>query len=153
MQLNFSRVRLKKILGRTCATSRMRKEQKSIRDSESLPVVQQLTHIRPISLSKPIRDSEGQTTPPPPDWPWSRYSCTCVCASEMREREVSNRDVRSVANLATLQTPLAFFSPKKRLVTNIATSWTKCSESLIVCTSAAARDQRAHTFLCICSVQ
>ncbi len=35
-------------------------EKKSLRDSESLPVVQQQTHIRPISWSKPIRDSEGR---------------------------------------------------------------------------------------------
>ncbi len=34
---------------------------KSVRDSESLPVVQQQTHIRPISWSKTIRDSEGRT--------------------------------------------------------------------------------------------
>ncbi len=32
---NFSRVRQKKIWGRTCATSRSRREKKSIRDSES----------------------------------------------------------------------------------------------------------------------
>ncbi len=58
-------------------TSRSRGK-KSIRDSESLPVVQQQTHIRPISSSKPIRDSEGQTPPPligrGPDIP----VCMCV---------------------------------------------------------------------------
>ncbi len=40
------------------------REKKSLCDSESLPVVQQQTHIRPISWSKPIRDSEGRTPPP-----------------------------------------------------------------------------------------
>ncbi len=39
---NFSRVRLKKIWGRTCATSRSRKK-KSLRDSESLSAVLQQT--------------------------------------------------------------------------------------------------------------
>ncbi len=74
------------------------REKKSLSDSESLPVVQQQTHIRPISWSKPIRDSEG-----PSDWPWSRYSCTCVyicksvCCCSQTEREVS-RDARSVTN-------------------------------------------------------
>ncbi len=33
---------------------------KSLCDSDSLPVVQQQTHIRPISWSKPIRDGEGR---------------------------------------------------------------------------------------------
>ncbi len=54
-------VRLTKIRGRTCVTSRSRK--KSLCDSESLPMVQQQTHIRLISWSKPIRDSEGRTPP------------------------------------------------------------------------------------------
>ncbi len=61
----------------------------------SLPVVQQQTHIRPISWSKPISDSEGRTALPS-DWPWSRYSCTCVyvwkcvcyCSQTGRERWV-----------------------------------------------------------------
>ncbi len=39
------------------------REKKSLCDSESLPVFQQQTHIRPISGSKPIRDSEGRTPP------------------------------------------------------------------------------------------
>ncbi len=54
---------------------------------------------------------------------------------------MSSRDVCSVANLANLsldlapfQTPLVTFSllKKKRLVTNLATSWTNFSESLRV---------------------
>ncbi len=70
-------------------------------------MVQQQTHIRPISWSKPIRDSEGWT---PlligcgPDIPV--HVCTfenaCAAAVRQREIEVSSRDARSVANLATL---------------------------------------------------
>ncbi len=58
----------------------IREKKKSLCDSESLPVVQQLTHIRPISWYKPIKDSEGRNPPPPigrgPDIP------ARVCASE-----------------------------------------------------------------------
>ncbi len=72
VQPNFSIVQLKQIWAVQISCSR----EKKVCDSESLPVVQQQTHIRPISWSKPIRDSEGQT--PLSDWPWSRYSCTCV---------------------------------------------------------------------------
>ncbi len=68
-------------------------DSESLRDSESLPVVQRQTHIRPISWSKPIRDSEGRTPPPligrGPDIP------VCVCMFEnacaaVRQREVSS---------------------------------------------------------------
>ncbi len=106
---NFSRMR-----GRTSATSHLSKK-KSLCDSESLSVVQQKTHLRLMSSSKPIRDSEGQT--PPSDWPWTRYSCTCVCAHlqmhhvcccNNTEREVISRDARSVANLARFS---AFVDP------------------------------------------
>ncbi len=41
-------------------TSRSRKEKK-VSATLSLPVLQQQTHIRLISWSKPIRDSEGRT--------------------------------------------------------------------------------------------
>ncbi len=69
-----------------------------------------------------------------------------MCCCSQAEREASNRDACSVVNLATFQTPLATcFSPKKRLVTNLATSWTNFSESLFVGTAATARDQRAHS--------
>ncbi len=47
---NFSRVRLKKIWGRTCATSRSRTEKK-VSTTLSLPVLLQQTHIRLISWS------------------------------------------------------------------------------------------------------
>ncbi len=70
---------------------------------------QQQTHIRPISWSKPIRDSEGRTPPLIGRGPDIQYKCTCenVCAAAVREREreVNNRDACSVANLATFQTP------------------------------------------------
>ncbi len=102
-------------------------------------MVRQQTHIRPISWSKPIRDSKGRT---PADWPWTRYSSMCVyvwkgvCCCSQTERGVSSRDARSVVNLATLsldlatfQTPLAtFFFFLFFLVTNLATSWTNFSE-------------------------
>ncbi len=78
---NFSMVRLKTIWGCTGATSCSKK--KSLCDSESLPVVQQQTHIRPISWSKPIRNSEGWT-PPPSDWLWSKYSCTSETVSSVK---------------------------------------------------------------------
>ncbi len=64
------------------------------------------------------------------------FENACAAAVRQTEREVS-RDAHSVANLATLsldlaifQTPLATFFPQKRLVTNLATSWTNFSESL-----------------------
>ncbi len=55
---NFSRVRLTKIWG--CVQPFEKKNKKSPR--LSLPVLQQQTHIRLISWSKPIRDSEVQTS-------------------------------------------------------------------------------------------
>ncbi len=58
---NFSRVRLQKIWGRTGASSHSEKEKKSIRDSVSLLFDNR--HVRLISWSKPIRDSEGRTPP------------------------------------------------------------------------------------------
>ncbi len=74
-------------------------EIKSLHDSESLPVVQQQTQIEPISWSKPIRDGEGRTPPligRGPDIP------VRVCKLEnAREREVSSRDMHSVAKKAT----------------------------------------------------
>ncbi len=64
--------------------------------------------------------------------------CVCVRVRVLlqsgREREVSNRDARSVANFSNFSDfsdPLAtLFFPKKRLVTNLATSWTNYGESL-----------------------
>ncbi len=84
------------------------------------------------------------------------YVCVyvwCMCCCSQTERW----DARCVASLATLsldlatfQTPQATFFPKKRLVTNLATSWTNFSESLW---SFLLPQQRKIIFLCICSVQ
>ncbi len=101
----------------------VREKKKSLCNSESLPVVQQQTHIRLISWSKPIRDSEGRTPPLIGRGPAIPVgACTfekCVCCCSQTERKVS-RDARSVANLATLsldlvtfQTPLATYFSKK----------------------------------------
>ncbi len=70
-----------------------------------------------------------------------------ACAAAVRLREVSSRDARSVAKSVTLsfQTPLATFFSKKRLVTNLATSWTNFSDSLVVGSAATARDQHARS--------
>ncbi len=66
------------------------REKKSLSDSESLPVVQQQTHIRPISWSKPIRDSEGRTTPligRGPDILVRVCTFENACAAAVRQRE------------------------------------------------------------------
>ncbi len=100
---NFAMVRLNKIWGLTCVLS-VREKKKSLHDSlwlpESLPVVQQQTHIRLISGSKPIRDSEGRTPLPligrGPDIP----VCVCkfenVCAAAVRQRERWVVEMRAV---------------------------------------------------------
>ncbi len=148
MRPNFSMVRLKQNLTSHWCDQPFERGKKSLCDSESLHVVQQQTHIRLISWSKPIRDSEGRS--PPSDWPWSRYSCTCVyvwkcvCCCSQTEREVSSRDALCCQLNNFLDPPSDFF-PKKRLVTNLATSWTNFSESLWSGIAAAARDQRARS--------
>ncbi len=58
MRPNFSRVRLKKNVGRTGASSHSPKK-KSLRDSKSLLFDNR--HVRLIAWSKPIRDSEVRT--------------------------------------------------------------------------------------------
>ncbi len=73
---NFSRVRLTKIPGRTGASSHSRKEKKYPRLRNS--VVQQKTP--PLGLYRGLNQSEIVKGGPPSDWPWSRYSCMCVCA-------------------------------------------------------------------------
>ncbi len=93
-------VRLKKIWGRTDLRPAVQ-EKKNLCDSESLPVVQQQTHI-----------SEGRTPPligRGPDIPVRVCTFENVCAAAVRQREVSSRDARSVANLATLSLDLVFF--------------------------------------------
>ncbi len=76
------------------------KKTKSLHDSESLSAVQQLTHIRLISWSKPIRDSEGRTPSligHGPDIPVRvcTFEDACAAAVRQREIEVSSRDARS----------------------------------------------------------
>ncbi len=132
---------LKKIWGRTCSHSRSR-EKKSLHVSESLPVVQQQTHIRPISWSKPIRNSEGRTPPligRGPDIPVRVCKFENTCAAAVRQREGWVIEMRAVfcqlsdfvARFSAFSDPHSiFFFSKRRLVTNVATSWTNFSESL-----------------------
>ncbi len=70
--------------------------------------------------------------PPPPDIPVRVCASenACAAAVSQTEKEASSRDARIVANLGTLSLDFATFLPKKRLVTNPATSWTNFSESL-----------------------
>ncbi len=62
-------------------------KKKSLRDSESLPVVQQQTHIRPISWSKQSEIVKGG----PSLWlavvQIFLYVCENVCAAAVRQRE------------------------------------------------------------------
>ncbi len=89
MRPNFSRVRLKKNVGRTGASSHSQKK-KSLRDSKSLLFDNR--HVRLIAWSKPIRDSEVRTPPligRGPDTPV--LVCVCAfedaCAAAVRQRE------------------------------------------------------------------
>ncbi len=118
-------VRLKQIWGRRCLRPAVQGKKKSLRLRHTLGP------YCGLNQSEIVKGG-----PPPSDWPWSRYSCTCVyvwkcvCCCSQTEREVSSKDACSVANLATFQTPLATFFPKKRLMTNLATSWTNFNESM-----------------------
>ncbi len=67
----------------------VREKKKSLCDSESFPVVQQQTHIRLISWSKPIRDSEGRI---PPLIGHGPYIPARVCASENESRVLLQSD-------------------------------------------------------------
>ncbi len=96
---NFSRVRLKKSEVALVRPA-IRKEKKSLCDSESLSAVHQQTHIRLISWSKLIRDSEGRTPPligRGPDIPVRvcTFEDACAAAVRQREIEVSSRDAHS----------------------------------------------------------
>ncbi len=101
MRPNFSRVRLKKNVGHTGASSHsQKKKKKSLRDSKSLLFDNR--HVRLIAWSKPIRDSEVRTPLPigrGPDTPVLVCVCVCVwrcvCCCCQTEREVSSRDARS----------------------------------------------------------
>ncbi len=66
------------------------REKKKKVSATSLPVVQQPTHIRLISWSKPIRDSEGRTPPligRGPDIPVRVCTFENACAAAVRQRE------------------------------------------------------------------
>ncbi len=89
MRPNFSRVRLTKIRGRTSAYQPFEKRKKSLRDSESLYVVQQKTHVRLISWSKPIRDSERGI---PPLIGCGPDISVCVCAFTNASRVLLQSD-------------------------------------------------------------
>ncbi len=65
----------------------VREIKKSFCNSESLPVVQQQTHIRPISWSKPIRDSEGRTPPLIGDGPDIHVRVCTFENAAVRQRE------------------------------------------------------------------
>ncbi len=102
MQPNFSRVRLKKIWGRTGASSHSRRKKK-VSATQKVSLLFNNRHTLGsylISLSKPIRDSEGRT----PLWlavvQIFLYVCVsfedaCAAAVRQREIEVSSRDARS----------------------------------------------------------
>ncbi len=78
----------------------IRKEKKSLCDSGSLSAVHQQTHIRLISWSKLIRDSEGRTPPligrgPDIAVRVCTFEDACAAAVRQREIEVSSRDAHS----------------------------------------------------------
>ncbi len=99
---NFSRVRLKKIWGRTGASSHSRKKTK-VSATQNISLSFNNRHVRLISWSKPFRDSEGRT----PLWLAVVQIFLYVCvrlkmrvllqSDRQREIEVSNvsRDSRS----------------------------------------------------------
>ncbi len=97
MRPNFSRVRQKKNVGRTGASSHSKKFfKKSLRDSKSLLFDNR--HVRLIAWSKPIRDSEVRTPPligRGSDIPVCVCAFEDACAAAVRQREVSSRDARS----------------------------------------------------------
>ncbi len=73
-------------------------EKKKI-SAKSLPLVQQQTHIRLISWSKPIRDSEAQSPPligRGPDIPVHVCTFEKVCVAAVRQRESWVIEVRAV---------------------------------------------------------
>ncbi len=74
MRPNFSRVRLKKIWGRTGASSHSRKKTKvsALRTSLCRSTKDTLGSYRGLNHLEIVKGG------PPSDWPWSRYSCMCV---------------------------------------------------------------------------
>ncbi len=91
------------------------REKKSLRDKVSL----WFNNRHTLGPYRGLNQSEIVKGGPPSDWPWSRYSCTCVyvwyvCCCSQTEWEVS-RDARSVANLATFS---AFLDPHSIFLNN-----------------------------------
>ncbi len=98
---NFSRVRLTKIPGRTGASSHSRKEKK-VSATQKLCGSTKDTPVRLISVSKPIRDSEGRTPPligRSPDIPvcvCARWQMRHVCCCSQTERKRWVVEMRAV---------------------------------------------------------
>ncbi len=85
---NFSGVRLKKNFGRTGASSHSRKKTK-VSATQKVSLLFDNRHVRLISWSKPIRDSEGRTPPligRGPDIPVCVCAFEDACAAAVRER-------------------------------------------------------------------
>ncbi len=133
----------------------IREKKKKVSATQKLYVVQQKT--LPLGLYRGLNQSEIVKGGPPSDWPWSRYSCMCVCgftnASRVllqsdREKEVSSRDACSVANLATFS---AFVDPHSNFL--FSKKATSDKSSLSECLCDRRNGARSARFLCICSVQ
>ncbi len=85
---NFSGVRLKKNFGCTGASSHSRKKTK-VSATQKVSLLFDNRHVRLISWSKPIRDSEGRTPPligRGPDIPVCVCAFEDACAAAVRER-------------------------------------------------------------------
>ncbi len=107
-----SMVRLKKIWGRTGTTSHSKKKKKV---SATLKVSLWFNNRHTLGPYCGLNQSEIVKGAPPSDWPWCRYSCTCVyvwkcvCCCSQTEREASR--------LATFQLTRLLIN---RLLVNIA---------------------------------
>ncbi len=93
---NFSMVRLKKIWGRTSATSHSKKKVSvTLKVSATLKGSLWFNDRHTLGPYRGLNQSEivKGGPPPPSDWPWSRYSCMCVyvwkcvCSSQTERGE------------------------------------------------------------------
>ncbi len=85
---NFTGVRQKKNFGRTGASSHSRKKTK-VSATQKVSLLFDNRHVRLISWSKPIRDSNGRTPPligRGPDIPVCVCAFEDACAAAVRER-------------------------------------------------------------------
>ncbi len=133
----------------------IREKKKKVSATQKLCGSTKDTPVRLISWSKPIRDREGRTPPligRGPDIP-----LLCVCAltnasrvllQSDREKEVSSRNARSVANLARFS---AFVDPHSNFL--FSKKATSDKSSLSECLCDRRNGARSARFLCICSVQ